>query len=45
MKDNFYKEVENAFNQFLKYHMKILLRGRFQRKSREGRYFPTYNRE
>jgi len=25
MKDGFYKELEHVFDQFLKYHMKILL--------------------
>jgi hypothetical protein len=41
MKDRFYKELENVFNKFPKYHMKILL-GNFNAKvGREDIFKPT----
>jgi hypothetical protein len=39
-KDSFYGELEHVFDQFLKYHTKILS-GDFSAKSREKRYFQT----
>jgi hypothetical protein len=38
IKDNFYEELEQAFDQFHRYHMKIFAR-RFQCKGREGGHF------
>jgi hypothetical protein len=38
MKDRFYEELEQIFDKFPRYNLKILL-GRFQCQSRQGRYF------
>jgi hypothetical protein len=38
IKDSFYEELEQVFDQFPRYHMKNFAR-RFQFKGREGEYF------
>jgi len=43
-KDSFYKELEQVFDNFPMYHMKIIL-GDFNAKSRERKYFQTDNWE
>ena len=43
-KDSFYKELEQVFDNFPMYHMKIIL-GDFNAKSREREYFQTDNWE
>jgi hypothetical protein len=42
MEDRFYEELERAFDEFPKYHMKSLL-GDLSAKFRYGRYFQTSN--
>jgi hypothetical protein len=42
IKDSFYEELEQVFDKFPRYHMKILL-GKLQYKNREGGHFYTNN--
>jgi hypothetical protein len=44
MKDSFCEELEHVFDQFLKYHMKILLGNLNEKVGREA-YFQTNNQE
>jgi hypothetical protein len=41
MKDSFHEELEHIFNEFCKYHMKILLGGFSAKVSREDNFKPT----
>jgi hypothetical protein len=45
MKDSFYKELEQVFDQFLKYHMKILFRDFNAKVGREDTLKPTVGNE
>jgi hypothetical protein len=45
MKDRFYEELEHVFNQFSKYHMKILLRDFSAEVGWENIFKPTVGNE
>jgi hypothetical protein len=45
MKDSFYEELERVFDEFLKYHMKILLRDFNAKVGREDIFKPKIGNE
>ena len=44
-KDNFYEELEQVFDHFPKYHMKILLEDLIAKVGRENSFKPTIGNE